>query len=117
MNIQNITNTSFGEKYPTGRILEITSKKIFEPDGVMGYIDTLKKLHGDIPVKRLGNQGYRKYAKEIGDKIMAKYPEIYNATNEILEVAKYTKSPFAKDLKNNIQPILDKFDKEIDIVI
>jgi hypothetical protein len=115
MNIQN-TNISFGEKYPTGKILEITTRKIFEPDGVMGYIDTLKKLHGNVP-KYTGHQGYNKYAKEVGDKILAKYPEIANATEDILAIAKCTKSPFAKDLKNNIQPILNKFKKEIDIVI
>ena len=116
MNINN-TNISFKEKYPTGKILEITSRKIFEPDGVMGYIDTLKKLHGNIPVSRLGNLGYKKYAKEIGDKIMTKYPNIAKATKDILEIANKSKSPFAKDLKILVQPVLDRFEKEIDIVI
>ena len=110
------TNISFGEKYPTGKVLEITTRKIFEPDGVMGYIDTLKKIHGNVP-KYTGHQGYKRYAQKVGGKILAKYPEIANATDEILAIASSTKSPFAKDLKNNIQHVLDKFDKEIDIVI
>ena len=53
MNIQN-TNINFGQKYPTGRILEVTTCKIFEPDEVMGYIETIKELHGNVP-KYLGN--------------------------------------------------------------
>ena len=115
MNIQK-TNISFGEKYPTGRILEITTRKIFEPDGVMGYIDTVKKLHGNVP-KYTGNLGYRKYAEEVGEKILAKYPKIAKATEDILEIASHNKSPFARDLKILVQPVLDRFGKTVDIVI
>ena len=115
MNIQK-TNISFGEKYPTGRILEITTRKIFEPDGVTGYIETLKKVHGNIP-RYTGHQGYRKYAEEVGEKILAKYPKIAKATEDILEIAKNNKSLFAKDLKTLVQPVLDRFGKTVDIVI
>lgn len=115
MNIQK-TSISFGEKYPTGRILEITTRKIFEPDGVSGYIETLKKVHGNVP-KYTGHQGYKRYAEEVSKKILAKYPEIAQATQEILDIAKTHTSPFAKDLKIKVQPVLDRFGKEIDIVI
>ena len=115
MNIQN-TNINFGQKYPTGRILEVTTRKIFEPDGVMGYIETIKELHGNVP-KYLGNLGYKRYAIEIGDKIIAKYPKIAKATEEILKIAENNRSPFAKDLKILVQPILDRFGKTVDIVI
>jgi len=110
------TNISFGEKYPTGRILEITTKKIFEPDGVTGYIETLKKVHGNVP-RYTGHQGYRRYAEEAGKKILAKYPEIKQASEDILTIAENNKNPFGRDLKILIQPILDRFEKEIDIVI
>ncbi len=115
MNIQK-TNINFGQKYPTGRILEVTTRKIFEPDGVMGYIETIKQLHGNVP-KYLGNQGYKKYAEEVGAKIIAKYPKIAKATEDILEIAKTNRSPFARDLKEKIQPILDRFGKNVNIVI
>ncbi len=115
MNIQK-TNISFGEKYPTGRILEITTRKIFEPDGVTGYIETLKKVHGNVP-KYTGHQGYRRYAEEISEKILAKYPEIEKATADILEIAQKSGTLKSKDLKVKVQPVLDRFGKEIDIVI
>ena len=115
MNIRN-TNISFGEKYPTGRVLEITTRKIFEPDGVAGYIETLKQLHGNVP-RYTGHQGYRRYAEEVSAKILSKYPKIAKATEDIIEIANKNPSPFARDLKILVQPVLDRFEKEIDIVI
>jgi len=115
MNIH-INNTNFGQKYPTGRILEITTRKIFEPDGVQGYIETLKQVHGNIP-RYTGHQGYKRYALEISEKILAKYPELAQATKDIIEIANNSNSLFAKDLKVLVQPVLDRFEKEIDIVI
>ncbi len=110
------TNISFGEKYPTGHILEITSRKIFEPDGVTGYINKMKKLHGNVP-KYTGHLGYRRYAEIVGNKIMAKYPKIKEATDEILDIANNFSYVHTSQLKEKVQPILDRFDKEIDIVI
>ena len=115
MNIQK-TNINFGQKYPTGRVLEVTSRKIFEPDGVQGYIETLKQIHGNVP-RYTGHQGYRRYAIEISEKIFAKYPEIKKASEEILQIADKNPNIFSKDLKILVQPILDRFGKEIDIVI
>jgi len=115
MNIQS-TNVSFKEKYPTGRILEVTTRKIFEPDGVNGYIETVKKLHGNVP-RYTGYQGFRRYAEEVSEKILAKYPKIAKASEDILEIASSCRSPFAKDLKIMVQPVLNRFEKEIDIVI
>ena len=115
MNIQK-TNISFGEKYPTARILEITSCKIFEPDGMSGFIETLKQVHGNVP-RYTGHQGFRRYAKEVSEKILAKYPDIAKATEDICDIDKKNNSPFSKDLKILVQPVLDRFEKEIDIVI
>ena len=115
MKIQN-TNINFGQKYPTGRILEITTKKIFEPDGVSGYIETLKRIHGNVP-RYTGNQGYRKYADEVSEKILAKYPAINQATKDILDIAEKNNYFLAKDLKKLVQPVLNRFEKDIDIVI
>lgn len=115
MNIQ-INNTTFGQKYPTGRILEITTRKIFEPDGMNGYIETLKQVHGNVP-KYTGHLGYRKYAEEVSKKILAKYPDLAKATEDILEIANKNQNLFSKDLRPKVQPVLDRFEKEIDIVI
>ncbi len=115
MNIQK-TNISFGEKYPTCRILEITTRKIFEPDGVTGYIETLKKVHGNVP-RYTGHQGYKRYAAEVGGKIIAKYPKIAQASEDILKIVEENKNPLPKDLKILVQSVLDRFEKEIDIVV
>lgn len=115
MNINN-TNISFKEKYPTGKILEVTTRKIFEPDGVTGYIETVKKLHGNVP-RYTGAQGFKRYAEEVSAKILAKYPKVAKASKDILEIASNCTSPFAKDLKILVQPILDRFEKDIDIII
>ena len=115
MNIQ-ISNINFGQKYPTGRILEITTHKIFEPDGVSGYIETLKQIHGNVP-RYTGHQGYRRYANEVSEKILAKYPKIAQATQDIIEIANNNRVLYAKDLKVLVQHILDRFEKEIDIII
>lgn len=115
MNIQ-INNTNFGQKYPTGRVLEITSRKIFEPDGVTGYIETLKQIHGNVP-RYTGHQGYKRYAEEVSEKILAKYPKIAQATQDIIEIADNNRVLRAKDLKELVQPVLDRFGKTVDIVI
>ena len=110
------TSINFNAKYPTGRVLEVTSQKIFEPDGVTGYIETLKQIHGNVP-RYTGHQGYKRYAMEVGDKIIAKYPEIAKATKDIAEIAENNKYYRTSDLKKLVQPILDRFGKEVDIVI
>ena len=112
----NISSINFRQKYNTGHILEVTTRKIFEPDGVNGYIETIKKLYGNIP-RYTGHRGYKKYAEIVGNKILANYPHIASATNEIIEIAQHSRAIRAAEFKKEIQPILDKFEKEIDIVI
>ncbi len=115
MKIQN-NNINFKQKYPTGKILEITSLKIFEPDGVSGYINTLKEIHGNVP-RYVGSQGYKRYAEEISAKIVEKYPEIGIAAKEIIDIASKHTYIRSAELKTKIQHILERFEKEIDIVI
>lgn len=115
MNIQ-VTNINFGQKYPTGKILELTSRKIFEPDGMQGFIETLKEIHGNVP-RYTGHQGYRRYAEEVSQKIFAKYPELEQASKDIIEISEKNPNAYTKDLRVLVQPIIDRFGKEIDIVI
>lgn len=110
------TNTNFGQKYPTGKILELTSRKIFEPDGMQGFIKTLKEIHGNVP-QYTGHQGYRRYAEEVSQKIFAKYPAIEQASKDIIEISEKNPNVYTKDLRILVQPILERFGKEIDIVI
>lgn len=116
MKIENINSTNFYAKYNTAQVLEITTRKIFDPEGVNGYINTLKGIHGNLP-KYFGHLGYKRYAIEVGDKIIAKYPQIANATQEILAIVEKEPQILPKELGKKVSPILEKLDKEIDIVI
>ncbi len=116
MPIEHINSTNFQKKYSTSKVLEITTRKIIDSDGVNGYINALKEIHGNVP-KYLGHLGYKRYAIEAGDKIIAKYPQIASATQEILNIVEKEPNILPKELRERVKPILDKMDKEIDIVI
>jgi len=116
MYIQKINSTTFEEKYQTSKILELTTRRIFDNDGMQGFIDTLKKVHGNVP-RYTGHQGYRRYAAEAGNKIIEKYPIIAEATKRILEITEKEPNILPKELRERIQPIIKNLDNEIDIVI
>lgn len=116
MKIENINSTNFYAKYKTSQVLEITTRKIFDPEGVNGYINTLKAIHGNLP-KYFGHLGYKKYAIEVGNKIIAKYPQIADATKDILDIVEKEPQILPKELGQKVSPILDKIGKEVDIVI
>lgn len=116
MRTQAINNSNFKAKYNTGKILQITTQKIFEPDGMSGHIDTLKKLHGPMP-KYLGCRGYKGIALDLTEKILAKYPQIAEATEVINNIINTSKISSPEELKERIKPIIDKLGNEIDIVI
>jgi len=115
MKIDNV-NLSFKQKYETGKVLEVTTRKIFDKDGVNGYIETLKSLHGNIP-RYTGHLGFKRYAESVSEKIFEKYPEIKKASEEIIEISENNRYVFAKDLRALVLPVLSRFDKEIDIEI
>ena len=110
------TNISFGQKYPTIKVLEITSQKILDSEGVLGYMTTLRQIKPDIP-KYPGHLGFRYYACLAGKDIMDKYPEIKKASEEINNIA--AESPLLNSvaLGEKVQPIIDRFGKEVDIII
>lgn len=119
MQIQSIQNSgyspNFGIKLDTSNVLEVTSRKMINGNGVNGMKDVFLKLH---PSKenRVGCRGYFGYAKEIGQKIMEKYPEIKKATDSITEIYnKYQNNP--QKLKRECKNIIDKIGNEVDITL
>lgn len=119
MQIQSIQNNrytpNFGVKMDTSNVLEVTSLKMINGNGVNGMKDVFLKLN---PSKenRIGCRGYFGYAKEIGQKIMKKYPEIKKATDSITEIYnKYQNNP--QKLKRECKNIIDKIGNEVDITL
>ncbi len=107
---------SFGTRLETGKVLEVTSKKIFYSNGIEGVRDVVKAL-SDKPIKATGHKGYKYFAEQIGFKILQKYPQIAEATEKINQIT--TLNPHIKkgDLAREIAPLIEKIGKEIDITI
>ncbi len=107
---------NFGTRLDTGKVLEVTSMKIFQSDGIGGCKEVIQALN-DKPIKAAGSRGYKYYAKVIGEKIIHKYPQIADATNKINDITSKNPNISKADLNRYVQPIIEKIGKEIDIVI
>lgn len=116
MNIGNISNVNFGVKLNTVSVLETTSLRIIQNDGIVGIRDVVLNLW-DKPFKATGNRGYKYMAEIIGEKIIAKYPEIANATERIKEIVKINPYIKKEDLAVKIKPIIDDLGDTVDIVV
>ena len=116
MLIQEILSPNFNAKLNTAEVLETTSQKIFYSDGTNGLKKVIFALN-DKPFKATGAKGYRYYAKILGDKIMNKYPQIKEATDNIHKITAEYPYLTKKELNAKIQPMIEKIGKEIDIVI
>ena len=112
----NKTTPSFGAKVDTIRVLEAATFKSITRESVSDMkplIDALwpKKL------KATGNRGYRYYLKNIGDKIVEKYPEVADAAFDILEYCDKNPNATKKELQEFVQPYIKKLGKTMDITI
>ncbi len=116
MKIHTINNTNFNARIKTASILETTTGKAFENNGIEGMKEVFLALNKK-PMKAPGSRGYRYYAKELGNKIIEKYPQIKEATEEINSII--NKNPHIKkqDLRTKVKPYIDKLGKEIDIEV
>ena len=116
MEIRNNTNLAFGTNVRTAKILEACTFKYIESEGISDLRPLIDEFW-HTPLKAAGNRGYRYYIKNIADKIQAKYPEIKQASDEILEFVK--QNPYAKktEIKTFVDPIIKKLGEEIDITI
>lgn len=110
----NSPNLNFGIKLDTGKVLEVTSLKIFQSEGIQGCKEVVNMLM-DSPIKATGHKGFRYFAEQIGKKIMDKYPEIKKATDEIISITNKNPNIKKEELNSLVQPLINKLGKEIDI--
>ena len=107
---------SFGTRLETGKVLEVTSQKIFYSNGIEGVREVVKAL-SEKPIKATGHRGYKYFAEQIGGKILQNYPDIAKATEKINQIIN-TNPNITKDaLAKEIFPLIDEIGKEIDITI
>ena len=118
MKIQNHSNINFGIKLNTGNVLEVTSLKIFQSDGITGIKDVVNTLNGKpANFSCYGHKGFKYQAKQIGAKIMDKYPEIKSATDEIISITNKNPDMSKSELNDAVKPLIENLGKEIDITI
>lgn len=116
MQIRNNSQLNFEQKYRTRSILQITTGKILEPNGMEEHIKTIRSFYDNFP-KYTGSGGYKKFSSELASKILPKYPNIKAATEEINSILENNRFMRTKDIKEKISPIINKIGEEIDIVI
>jgi translation initiation factor 2 alpha subunit (eIF-2alpha) len=121
MQIQPLNNLnsspSFGTKIKTVNVLEATTMKIFYNDGIEGIKDVVKTLNENSTKKSIGWRGYKYYAQNFGEQIVAKYPKIAKATNEINSIITANKNLKKKELFELIKPVVDKLGENVDITL
>ena len=115
INTQKI-NQNFGARLKTAQVLEVTSLKIFESDGISGCKNVIQTL-APIKQKGIGNKGYKYHAQIIGEKILEKYPKIKEATMQIKNILAENPNISKKALNDEIRPMINKIGQEIDIEI
>ena len=116
MDIQRRNPVNFGIKLETAKVLEVTSQRIFESDGIEGVRDVIKALSNE-PIKATGSKGYRYFAIKTGREIITKYSQIAEATEEINRIAARNPYITKSELNQKIRPLIDKIGNEIDITI
>lgn len=118
MKIQKTDNTQFGIKLNTGAVLEVTSLKIFQSEGIQGAREVINAINGKpADFSCYGHKGFKHQAKIIGEKIMNKYPEIKSATNEINTLLAQNPNIKKQELNSLLQPLIKKLGSEIDITV
>jgi len=104
-------------KLDTGKILEATSGRILLNNGVEGFKDVVYSLT-DKPIRGIGSRGYRYYAMQFGERIMAKYPEIAEANKRIIVLfEKYPGGMKEQGAQREIGQIIEQLGRTIDITL
>jgi hypothetical protein len=106
----------FGVKIKTSSILEATTMRFLNDEGIKGFKEVTNALN-DKPIRAVGNRGYRYYADIFGKQICDKYPNIAKATEEIKLLIKENPNIKNSELKEKIKPFIEKLGNEIDINI
>lgn len=115
MNIQSINNVNFNAKVRTSHVLELTTLYMFEPDGFMGVVKTMKELY-DIP-SATGSKGYIHYAKLVGNKILEKYAYIADITNALKEYKASRPFITPEQMREKVSSYTEKIGENIEITI
>lgn len=106
----------FGVKLNTTSVLEATTMKIIYNNSIEGFKEVAHALN-ETPIKATGSKGYKYYADKFGKMILEKYPQIAQATKDIQEIIEKNPNMRKKDLAKLVQPVVDRFDKQIDITL
>lgn len=109
-------NPSFQVKLSTISVLETTSMKIISDNGVFGVRDVIMALN-KTPFKATGSKGYAYYAKNIGEAIVNKYPNIACATQQIMQILKEKPNISKQELRAKLEPIVKELGEVVDITI
>ena len=115
MKIQSIDNSNFEARVKTLHVFEITTQKVFEPDGFIGMTKTMRKLY-PMPA-RTGMNGYMKYAGIIGRKITEKYAQIAQKSTQLKLYILQNPNASTTDIQTYARSLASKFGEEIDIII
>ena len=115
MKVQSINNNNFEARVKTLHVLEITTQKVFEPDGFIGMTKTMRQLYS-IPNKT-GHNGYKEYAQIISKKITEKYAQIAEKTLQLKLFSLQHQNARLTDIQTYARSLASKFGEEIEIVI
>ena len=103
------TNPSFKAKLSTYDVLETTSLRIFQNQGMNGVKSVIHALN-PTPIKATGKLGYKYYAQVLGEKITKKYPQIDEYTQKI-------KNAKSEELPSLLEKARQNLGKTLDIEI
>lgn len=109
-------NPSFQVKLSTVSVLETTSMKIMEDNGLSGVRDVIMSLN-KTPFRATGSKGYAYYAKKIGEAIVDKYPQIACATQHIKQILEENPSISRQELRTRVESIVKNLGDVVDITI
>ena len=115
MNIKPIDNVNFGIKVKTTHLLELTTLAIFEPDGFLGMTNTMKEIF-PLP-KHTGINGYRRFAKLVGNKLVLKYSQIADATQQIKAFMRNNPKASVTEIQVYARSLASHIGETIDVVL
>ena len=112
----NQNNIAFGTRVRTISVFESTCGKVFGNNGIGGFKELINAFPNYMGGRNAaGSRGYIYYAKQIGEAITKKYPEINETTRQITIII--NKNQYAKksELQEEIFPLLKKYGDTLDI--
>lgn len=120
MNINNynnlyLSNPAFGIKLNTKEVLEVTTQKQILNNGIEGMKNVVLALQ-PVYKDHVGSKGYRGLAKDLGEKILAKYPDLVKPTM-MLKEAFSNQTRLSEDGLELVNKITKELGETIDITI